>query len=148
LTGYASTKLTLPLFQSVKIPRLHHHQPKFEIVEHQHTIHVIVCGVMDSIHLLHNYCTTSPRISIDTDGLPSAKLALITDYMKANLHQDLTLVELSAIDQISPYHFLRLFKKSLGVTPHQYILQRRIDRAKELLQFSDRSIGRSRSFFF
>ena len=94
-----------------------------------------------TVHLLRHYCTTVPRLSSYTDGRSSANLAIVTDYIQSHLHQDLTLLELSAIAQISPYHFLRLFKKSLGVTPHQYILQRRIDRAKELLQFTDRSIS-------
>jgi AraC family transcriptional regulator len=94
-----------------------------------------------AVHLLRNYCTTSPQISTYSGGLSTTKLAVITDYIKAHLHQDLTLAELSLIGQISPYHFLRLFKQSVGVTPHQYILQCRIDRAKYLLQSSDQSLA-------
>jgi AraC family transcriptional regulator len=90
-----------------------------------------------TIHLLRNYCTTSPKLSSYANGLSTAKLRLVTDYINAHLDSDLTLTVLSAIAQISPYHFLRLFKKSLGITPHQYILQRRIDRAKELLRSSN-----------
>jgi AraC family transcriptional regulator len=63
-------------------------------------------------------------------------LRLVTDYINDHLDLDLKLTALSAIAQISPYHFLRLFKKNLGVTPHQYILQRRIERAKYLLRSS------------
>lgn len=88
-----------------------------------------------AIHLLRNYCTNLPKSSY-SDGLSSTQLRLVTDYINTHLHRDLKLVELSAIVQISPYYFLRLFKKSLGVTPHQYILQRRINRAKDLLQSS------------
>ncbi|MES1022660.1 AraC family transcriptional regulator [Gloeocapsa sp. BRSZ] len=94
-----------------------------------------------AIHLLRNYCATSPKLSSYSDGLSSAKLVLIKDYINEHLHQDLTLTEIAAIAQISPYHFLRLFKQSMGVTPHQYILQRRIDRAKYLLQHSKLSIA-------
>ncbi|AFZ28698.1 transcriptional regulator, AraC family [Gloeocapsa sp. PCC 7428] len=94
-----------------------------------------------AIHLLRNYCTISPRLSNYSDGLSLAKLVLIKDYINEHLHQNLTLTEIAAIAQMSPYHFLRLFKQSIGVTPHQYILQRRIDKAKYLLQHSKLSIA-------
>jgi AraC family transcriptional regulator len=94
-----------------------------------------------AIHLLRSYCTTSPRLSIYANGLSAAKLQLVTDYINDHLDLDLKLTALSAIAQISPYHFLRLFKKSLGVTPHQYILHRRIERAKYLLRSSSLDIS-------
>jgi AraC family transcriptional regulator len=94
-----------------------------------------------AIHLLRNYCTTLPRLSSYADGLSAAKLTLITEYINSHLDRDLKLAELSIIAQISPYHFLRLFKKSLGTTPHQYILQQRIDRAKYLLKSSSLDIS-------
>jgi AraC family transcriptional regulator len=94
-----------------------------------------------AIHLLRNYCTTSPQLSSYTNGLFVAKLTLIKDYINTHLDLDLKLTELSSIAQISPYHFLRLFKKSLGITPHQYILQQRIDRAKYLLKSSNLDIS-------
>jgi AraC family transcriptional regulator len=93
------------------------------------------------IHLLRNYCTTSPRLSSYADGLSDAKLILIKDYINTHLDLDLKLTELSSIAQISTYHFLRLFKKSVGMTPHQYILQQRIERAKYLLKSSNLDIS-------
>ncbi|PSB05378.1 AraC family transcriptional regulator [filamentous cyanobacterium CCP2] len=94
-----------------------------------------------AIHLLRNYCTTRPRIFSNADGLSSSKLQQVKDYVNNHLHQDLKLNELAAIVQISPYHFLRLFKLRVGLTPHQYILQCRIDKAKSLLQHSHLSIA-------
>lgn len=94
-----------------------------------------------AIHLLRNYCTTQPRIFSNTDGLSTSKLQQVKDYVNDHLHQDLKLNELAAIVQISPYHFLRLFKQRVGLTPHQYILQCRIDKAKSLLQHSHLSLA-------
>ncbi|MCC3606044.1 MAG: helix-turn-helix transcriptional regulator [Microcoleus sp. PH2017_29_MFU_D_A] len=94
-----------------------------------------------AIHLLRNYCTTQPRLSSYTDGLSKPKLQQVREYINEHLHQEIKLIELAAIAQISPYHFLRLFKQSTGLTPHQYILQRRIDKAKYLLQESKLSIA-------
>ena len=93
-----------------------------------------------AIHLLRNYCSTRPNLSNDADGLSRAKLQQVREYINAHLYQNLKLVELAAIAQMSPYHFLRLFKQSMGVTPHQYILQCRIKQAKYLLLHSQLSI--------
>lgn len=93
------------------------------------------------IHLLRTYCTTQPKPSSYTDGLSQTTLNHVIDYIQTHLDQDVKLTNLAAIAQLSPYHFLRLFKQRLGVTPHQYILQCRIDRAKHFLQHSELSIA-------
>jgi AraC family transcriptional regulator len=93
-----------------------------------------------AIHLLRHYCTTQPRLSHSSNGLSELKLHQIREYINEHLNQDLRLVELSAIAQLSPYYFLRLFKQRTGITPHQYILQQRLERAKDLLQHRQLSL--------
>lgn len=93
-----------------------------------------------AIHLLRNYCLTRPKLSSYPDGLSQIALTLVKEYINDHLHQNLKLDEIAAIAQISPYHFLRLFKQSMGITPHQYILQCRLNQAKHLLQHSELSI--------
>jgi AraC family transcriptional regulator len=94
-----------------------------------------------AIHLLRNYCTTQPKFSSHADGLSPLILRQVTEYIHEHLDQDLRLMELAAIAQISPYYFLRLFKQKTGVTPHQYILECRIEQAKHLLQHSELSLA-------
>lgn len=93
-----------------------------------------------AIHLLRKYCSTKPKLSSYEDGLSLLKQREIREYIDANLDRNLKIVELAAIAQISPYHFIRLFRKSLGQTPHQYILQRRIEKGKSLLQQTQLSV--------
>ena len=93
-----------------------------------------------AIHLLRKYCSTKPKLSSYQDGLSPLKLREIKEYIDVNLDLNLKIVELAAIAQISPYHFIRLFRKSLGQTPYQYILQRRIEKGKNLLQHSQLSV--------
>ncbi len=66
-------------------------------------------------------------------GLPQHKLTLVTDYISDRLEEELSLNELAAIAQLSPYHFSRAFKQSTGISPHRYVIQQRIERAKQLL---------------
>ena len=94
-----------------------------------------------ALHLLRKYCTAPPQPRNYAGGLSKAKLQQVTEYIAEHLDREVKLIELAAIAQISPYHFLRLFKNTLGITPHQYILQRRIEKAKYLLLHSELSIA-------
>ena len=66
-------------------------------------------------------------------GLPPRKLRLIREYIDANIEKDLCLDELAELANLSKYHFARAFKQSAGVSPHAYLIMRRVDRARELL---------------
>jgi AraC family transcriptional regulator len=94
-----------------------------------------------AIHLLRNYCAVQPKPLCYDDGLSPSRLRQVKDYVNEHLNQDLKLIELSEITHLSPYYFLRLFKQRMGITPHQYILQQRIEKAKHLLQHSKLSIA-------
>ncbi|MGD1806741.1 AraC family transcriptional regulator [Dapis sp. BLCC M126] len=84
------------------------------------------------IHLLRNYCVQKP-IQISPGSLSKTILNQVIDYIQANLHQDLTLTELAAIAKVSPNYFATQFKKSIGITPHQYVIGQRVAKAKQLL---------------
>src|SRR5262245_50279692 len=66
-------------------------------------------------------------------GLPASRLRRVTQYIDENLPRQLRLAELGALAHMSPYHFARLFKRSTGVSPHRFLVRRRIDRARALL---------------
>ncbi|MBE9009423.1 helix-turn-helix transcriptional regulator [Pseudanabaenaceae cyanobacterium LEGE 13415] len=94
-----------------------------------------------AIRLLRNYCTTKPKSLKNAKKLSQLNLQQITEYVHEHLDQEIKLTELAAIAQLSPYYFLRLFKQTTKVTPHQYILQCRIEQAKVLLQNSELSLA-------
>jgi AraC family transcriptional regulator len=96
-----------------------------------------------AVHLLRHYATTTPRAAAPgnySGGLPHRQLVPVLDYIHDQLDGDLKLVDLAAIAGLSPYHFSHLFKRSMGMAPHQYVLHQRIERAKQLLRQSDRPI--------
>lgn len=85
------------------------------------------------IHLLQHYSTQKPTIGHYTGGLPKSKLQQAIDYINANLDRPLGLTELAQVVQMSPGYFSRLFKQSIGLAPHQYLIQCRVKLAKQLL---------------
>jgi AraC family transcriptional regulator len=77
------------------------------------------------------------RALIVRGGLASATLRRVRDYIETSLQQLLTLSDLAAVADSSPYHFARAFKRSTGCSPHRYVLRRRTERAKRLLADSE-----------
>lgn len=76
-----------------------------------------------------------------THGLPPSKLQKVLGYIQTHLNQELSLGRLSNEIGITPYYFARLFKQSTGTSVHQYVIQQRVERAKQLLQQSELSIA-------
>ena len=70
--------------------------------------------------------------------LPRARLRAVIEYIEAHLHASPSLEQMASIAHISPYHFARQFKAATGLPPHQYVILRRVERAKHLLQAGTR----------
>ena len=92
------------------------------------------------MHLLRSYGIQKVQIATYSDGLPRYKLNQVLDYIAAHLDQNLELEALAQQVEMSQFYFSRLFKQSLGVTPHQYVIQQRVERAKQLIQKGDLSL--------
>jgi len=73
-------------------------------------------------------------------GIPPRRLARIVEHIRKNLDTPLAVGTLSRIVEMSQSHFSKMFKLSTGLAPHQFVLQERINRAKELLRRDDAKI--------
>lgn len=98
-------------------------------------------GTALAVHLLKTYTTLQSTPFQSEHGLPQHKLTQVLEYIQAYLDQDIPLADLAALTGMSQYHFCRLFKRSLGVTPHQYVMKQRIERSKQLLKQKDLAIA-------
>jgi AraC family transcriptional regulator len=66
-------------------------------------------------------------------GLPSRRLRVVQDYIEANLETEISLTDLATISGLTSTYFCRAFSKSVGLPAHQYVIHRRVERAKALL---------------
>ena len=85
-------------------------------------------------HIIRKYSTRQQQIKEFQDGLSRQKLKKALDYIHSHLNCNLKLSDVANEIHMSQYYFCRLFKKSTGITPYQYIIQQRIEKAKQLLK--------------
>jgi AraC family transcriptional regulator len=93
-----------------------------------------------AVHLLRQYVAAKPVLPIYEGGLPQRQVLQVLDYINDHLSQDIKLADLAALLDMSQFHFSHLFKQAIGTSPYQYLLQQRVERAKQLLKQTKRSI--------
>jgi AraC family transcriptional regulator len=91
-------------------------------------------GTALAARLVQSYAVSKPSLEFKANGLPQSQLKRVIDYMKANLTQDLSILDLATLTSMSESHFSRGFKQSVGISPYQYLMQQRVEQAKELLE--------------
>lgn len=92
-------------------------------------------------HLIHTYTGMPRPLPEMTKGLPTFLFRKVTALIEDRLAEDLSLAELASEVGLSPSHFSSVFRKTTGLSPHQYIVQRRLERAQHLLTSTRLSIG-------
>lgn len=85
------------------------------------------------VHLSREYANGSEACK-PVARLSDGELARLDRHIDCNLDTPLTLDDLALLVRRSRFHFARLFKASTGMTPHQYVVQRRVERAREFLR--------------
>jgi AraC family transcriptional regulator len=90
-------------------------------------------GIALAARLVQNYAVSKPS-EFKANGLSRSQLKRVIDYMKANLTQDLSILDLATLTGMSESHLSRSFKRSVGIAPYQYLRQQRVERAKQLLE--------------
>jgi transcriptional regulator GlxA family with amidase domain len=74
-------------------------------------------------------------------GLAAGALRRVREYVQVHLNESIDLSMLAAVAGLSMHHFAREFKQSAGVTPHHYLIQKRIERAQQILAQTDLSLA-------
>jgi AraC family transcriptional regulator len=81
-----------------------------------------------------------PGTSANRSPYPAA-VRRATKFIDANLGQRMGLPKIAAAAGLSTFHFGRLFKQATGLSPHQYLLDRRISVAKDMLRTQRLSVA-------
>jgi AraC family transcriptional regulator len=93
------------------------------------------------IHLLRHYSAVTPNITLENRSFTRTQLQQAIDYIHAHLDRDLSLSQIASVINISPTYFASLFKRATGISPHQYVIGQRVERAKLMLSKTDLAIA-------
>ena len=94
-----------------------------------------------AVQLLRHHTTHREGPAPTRHALTDAALKRVTEYVEEHLADDVSLAAVAGAAGISPYYFTRLFREAVGVSPHQYIVDRRVERAKLLLEATDWTVA-------
>jgi AraC family transcriptional regulator len=108
----------------------------------QPTDTLFVEGIQTALaaHLLGHYTIDRWRSPEKTPSLDPRRLQRVLDYIKASLKADIRLEELAAQACLSPFHFSRLFREATGLSPHRYVIDQRVQAARQELARNNLSL--------
>jgi AraC family transcriptional regulator len=89
-----------------------------------------------AVHLIRHILAPRGPVPRPNGTLPRARLRAVVEYIEGHVAAGPSLEQMAAVARLSPYHFARQFRAATGLPPHQYVLARRVDRARQLLQAS------------
>ena len=98
-------------------------------------------AVAVATRLIHRHSSKSIGTKNPNKRLSDRRLRQVFVYIEDNLAENIALADLAAVVGLSVSHFNVLFREAVGLSPHQYLIRRRVERAKDLLGESKLSIG-------
>jgi AraC family transcriptional regulator len=87
-----------------------------------------------TLHLLANYGVTKPRTPTPRGKLNAFQLRSVMDFIQDHLEEDVAVLTLAEKAHVSAFHFARQFRATVGLTPHQFVLRQRVQRASRLIK--------------
>jgi AraC family transcriptional regulator len=97
-------------------------------------------ATLTATHLVRTYSDRRTPVPSHHGGLGPSRERKIRSYIEEHLGDDLSVEELAQFAEMSPNYLISLFRQSVGMTPHRYVIQRRVEKARELLEKSKLSL--------
>jgi AraC family transcriptional regulator len=90
-------------------------------------------------HLLSKYSNVTLR-ECGSLTIGKSQLQRGIEFINEHLESDVSLAEIAGAANMSKFHFAKSFRKAMGISPHQYLIKQRMDRARKMLRAADVSI--------
>ena len=94
-----------------------------------------------AVQVVRRFVDPSAIMLAPSNGLSRDRLKRVREYIETHLDDRLTLTDLAGVACLSPYHFSRSFKGSVGIGPQRYVMQRRLERAKTLIRRTNQPLA-------
>jgi AraC family transcriptional regulator len=94
-----------------------------------------------AVHLLNRHSSQSREMTSPNGGISGRRLKQVLSYIEDNLGQDLSLQSIAEVSGLSASYFKTAFRTSVGHPVHQYVIQRRVERARSLLAAGEMPIS-------
>src|SRR5262249_7298949 len=98
-------------------------------------------GTALAVHLLNHHSVASRASAEFKGGMSGRRLKQVISYIEDNLSGELTLKDIADSAGLSVSHCKTVFRKSMGQSVHQYVIRRRVERARDLLTNGERSVA-------
>jgi AraC family transcriptional regulator len=93
------------------------------------------------IHLASNYAASRKKVFSPKGKLSSHQLSNVIEFTRSSVHRNIRLSEMAACVHLSEYHFARLFRQTVGVSPYKFVLQMKIAHAQDLMRQHKKSFS-------
>jgi AraC family transcriptional regulator len=87
-----------------------------------------------ALHMLSTYAVAKPTLSLPRGKLNSYQLRRVVDFIQSHLAENVSLLTLADQAHVSPFHFARQFRATVGLPPHQFVLRQRVQRSLRLIK--------------
>jgi AraC family transcriptional regulator len=86
-----------------------------------------------AVHLLRNYLDTPGPVPAEAPAPIPRAVARAVAFIQAQHATDIGLADMAAAAHMSPFHLARTFKRAMGISPYQYLIQTRVNSARALI---------------
>lgn len=119
---------------------IHLFMQEFHNLQPGHQLILESLGSQIAVNLLRQVKSNLPVLLSERNYTEKENIKRAIDYLTEQYNQDFSLQDLARVANLSPYHFSRVFKHEVGKTPYEFLLDVKLEKARDLLKNSRKTI--------